>query len=181
MLKTCDTCGKEKEEILDNFYKARGDKFRPKCKDCHKEDYKDDAPKIGEAKRERYRKNPDRAKNTMLKCLHKITLEEFRTQLSKQNGVCALCFRVEDYRGFAFSVDHDHSCALHVNKTQISCKSCIRGLLCWECNRKKLPWLERTPHLQNDFIKRYLAQRPFLQLTSQLPDQTPTNQIEQAA
>lgn len=63
-------------------------------------------------------------------------------------------------------VDHDHEDHIRhageVHKKRM-CKQCIRGVLCYECNIKLLPLLEKNPHLQNDFVKQYLLGRPFLE------------------
>lgn len=57
----------------------------------------------------------------------KITLSEYGDMLKGQGGVCAICGN-SDTR--SLSVDHDHSCC----PGDRSCGSCIRGLLCGECN-----------------------------------------------
>ena len=54
-------------------------------------------------------------------------------------------------------IDHDHTCH---NEKQM-CKKCIRGVLCEICNRHVLPYLERIPHLQTEYLKTYLTLRPF--------------------
>jgi hypothetical protein len=56
-----------------------------------------------------------RSARASLESVHKISL------LEKQNGVCAICDRVDSNR--SLSIDHDHT-------TKI-----IRGLLCTRCNR----------------------------------------------
>lgn len=50
-----------------------------------------------------------------------ITLVDYEEILAKQNGLCAICERVEN-NGKAFCVDHDHE------------NGKIRGLLCYKCN-----------------------------------------------
>ena len=57
-----------------------------------------------------------------------ITLDEFRSLLLKQNGLCAICEKPETVKHKSgvlkqLSIDHDH-----LTKK-------IRGLLCYNCNR----------------------------------------------
>jgi hypothetical protein len=94
--------------------------------------------------RERYRKDPDKAKarsrryvkrnpearrNSILKHQYNITLAEYNALLAHQKGVCAVCRQKETRldpvtkKVTALAVDHDHS---HGN---------IRGLLCSACNK----------------------------------------------
>ena len=84
-----------------------------------------------------------------------ISQIEFDWLFSLQYHACALCKQVSLK---TLHTDHDYSC----HPFRHSCKKCIRGLLCESCNRQVLPTLERHPHLQNDFVKAYLKQRPFI-------------------
>lgn len=58
-----------------------------------------------------------------------ITVEEFETQMRRQNGKCPICLRdfvmsVEDHRSATNPVvDHDHD------------HDFLRGILCQECNK----------------------------------------------
>jgi hypothetical protein len=58
-----------------------------------------------------------------------ITPERYQALLAVQGGGCAICSRKPGKRRLA--VDHDHSCC--PGKT--SCGYCVRGLLCWTCNK----------------------------------------------
>lgn len=51
--------------------------------------------------------------------------------LAHQGGGCAVC-KGQSRSGDRLSVDHDHSCCPDKGR---SCGSCIRGLLCEDCNR----------------------------------------------
>lgn len=88
-----------------------------------------------------------------------ITLQEYEKLFDKQHGVCALCGKPSHFKNRKLAVDHDHSCCK-------GCVKCIRGLLCDNCNYKHLPWLERNPLLQSNFVRRYLQNRPFLNLAN---------------
>jgi Recombination endonuclease VII len=67
--------------------------------------------------------NPRSFKNSVLKCTHGITLEQYEEMLTAQNGRCAICDTSEPRgRHGVFHVDHCHE------------TSVIRGLLCHGCN-----------------------------------------------
>lgn len=51
-----------------------------------------------------------------------ISLEEYNTQLERQNGLCALCARPAEQFPKSLFVDHNHE------------TGAIRGLLCAHCN-----------------------------------------------
>jgi hypothetical protein len=61
-------------------------------------------------------------KNRNLQLNYGITLEEYRKLFQEQNGVCAICGKLELIKWKSLSVDHNHS----TNK--------VRGLLCNHCN-----------------------------------------------
>lgn len=62
------------------------------------------------------------SRNSRLKKVFGITIEDYDALLSTQNGVCAICKAVQN-NGIRLAVDHSH-------KTKK-----VRGLLCMECNR----------------------------------------------
>ncbi len=72
--------------------------------------------------REYRRRRPDRVKNTRLKKMFGISLDEYEAMLVSQGGVCAICGGVQK-AGASLCVDH-----CHVTER-------IRGLLCHRCNR----------------------------------------------
>lgn len=91
------------------------------------------------------KRNPERRalskKKNYLKSMYGITLEDYTTLLTKQNGTCALCCSDKcGGRGKYFHVDHDH-------KTGI-----VRGLLCMQCNTS-LGRFENNPELLNKTMK----------------------------
>jgi len=114
--KTCIICKEVKP--LTEFYlrKTPGGRtktYRGECKQC-------------QVKRSQQwrRNNPEKQKISQRKCRIKsqfgISLEEYDSLLSKQNGKCAICGGHTD--GDALAVDHNH-------KTNE-----VRGLLCHRCN-----------------------------------------------
>lgn len=66
-------------------------------------------------------------KRYQLKTLYNLTVNEYNKLVERQNGLCAICGKVEtannQYGMFPLSIDHDH----------ITGK--VRGLLCQRCNR----------------------------------------------
>jgi hypothetical protein len=177
--KTCIICGKEKP--TSEFHKQLN-RFQSRCKECSSEwytkKYEEDAeyrasklakhrenmknPEFVIRKRgyfkARYKADPEAGRAKNYKRNYQITIAEYEEILAKQDGTCALCGRPEVLKR-RLAVDHDHS---HHEDSRKACKECIRGLLCQDCNRFHVPWLEANPHLQSDFVKIYLKCRPFL-------------------
>jgi len=92
---------------------------------------------------------------------HGITMQEKSWLVYvHQKGNCPICLEPMIYE--SAHIDHDHSCPYSgTHPKNGSCKNCIRGAVHGICNSPVLMWLERYPHLQNDFIRAYLAGRPF--------------------
>lgn len=90
-----------------------------------------------------------------------LTQEDYDWLLAQQGGVCALCRGPEVRKGaVCLCVDHDHSCHPRKKTGQTHCcKSCIRGLLCHDCNL--LIGLAEKHGLAWRFAD-YLVGRPFL-------------------
>lgn len=143
-MKLCRTCGLEKP--LSEFSAGNGlhGKYH-RCKPCAKEFDKS-------------RRTPERNRESNLRNHFGITSQEYSAVFAKQKGVCALCF--QPTQGKFLDVDHSHN-HLHSRVGQQGCKECIRGLLCNRCNMA-LGLLEVSPNLQNDLVRHYLSQRPFL-------------------
>ena len=78
--------------------------------------------------RDYWKKNPERVRDRKLKKTFGISLEEYLDLLSKQRGVCAICFKPEKtIHGNTKKVQH-----LSVDHNHITKK--VRGLLCSNCN-----------------------------------------------
>src|ERR1017187_3973915 len=116
--KRCFSCKEIKDSIQFHKNKAKKDGFNQICKDCNC------------ARSRKYIKNnPEKVKNTKLKDMFNITLEQYQEIYKKQNGCCAICNKPEtmiDNRSNttrALAVDHNHATGE------------IRGLLCSAHNR----------------------------------------------
>ena len=59
-----------------------------------------------------------------------MSVDDYITLEKAQNGVCKICNQTEKHRK-RLSVDHDHACCPGAT----SCGSCVRGLLCSNCNK----------------------------------------------
>jgi hypothetical protein len=116
------------------------------CKEC-----------LREANREWKKKNPSQAKEHALKQRHNITLKDRDKILNNQGGKCAICKRFEDDLKSPLHVDHDHNCC----SGEKSCGKCIRGLLCYDCNRglgafKDSDLLLKNAQVYLSLTKRYI-------------------------
>lgn len=91
-----------------------------------------------------------------------LTGSTYRELLAIQGGVCAGCGRPPGKRRLA--VDHDHACC----PGPTSCGRCVRGLLCWSCNK-------HLQHMGDDagLIRRladYLENWPSFKMTDPDPE-----------
>jgi hypothetical protein len=110
--KLCPCCNTIKN--LENFY-LNNNKHSSWCKICTI-----DRARIRATTNPVKRKEQD--KKYYLKKKFNLSVEEYDTLLEKQNGVCAICKKVDRRKNYRLSVDHCH----------YSYK--IRGLLCRSCN-----------------------------------------------
>lgn len=180
--KICTRCGAE--VLLELYYRDGHGHRAAWCPECQKllartwwQNNREQHRQTGKAWK---KNNPEAHRNLDLKYKFCITLAEYNEVLSLQNHVCAICFRPDPRKRLA--IDHDHECLEHAKNRQ-GCSSCIRGLLCEFCNRRVIPVFEKFSHLQNDFIRQYLQQRPIavLRLQNQPLVQIPTNRSETSA
>lgn len=78
-----------------------------------------------------------------LRRLYRRDIAWYNETLAEQDGACALCGSTEPRsKAGVFEVDHDHRCC----PSHITCGTCIRGLLCRNCNCK-LGWFENRREL----------------------------------
>lgn len=77
----------------------------------------------------------EKNRESNLRLMYGISVDEYEEILSQQGGVCGVCGKPPVGRRLA--VDHDHRCC----PGKKACRKCIRGLLCGSCN-PKLGWFE---------------------------------------
>ena len=117
-----------------------GDGHLGKCIACTQKDVIEYRNKNIECIRERDRqraKLPHRRKYQL--CKFGITLADYDKMLNNQNGVCAICGKVNLTRR-RLAVDHNHKTGK------------VRGLLCGKCN-KAIGLFEDNPEILGKAIK----------------------------
>lgn len=127
-MKKCSRCGKELDASSFWRNKRSIDGLHNWCKSCW---YENDKKKRGTPK---YREQKHRSE---VKYMYGIGYEQYQKMLLTQNGLCAICKTGFDTN---LCVDHDHSCC----PGKKSCGSCVRGLLCHDCNRAIGLFRDRT-------------------------------------
>ena len=95
---------------------------------------------------------------------YQMSPERFQAILDAQGGRCAICLRKPAERARQLAVDHDHDCC--PGKT--SCGDCVRGLLCWSCN-KFLQHIGDDP-VAAQRMANYMQDPPAMQLAASLAD-----------
>jgi hypothetical protein len=113
--KRCYSC--EEHLGVEEFYKnrARKDGFADECKTCTRK------------KRDPNYNRSEKALNAQLQYKYGIGVEDYKTLLEQQEGLCAICRKanhsfLREGRKIRLSVDHNHETGE------------IRGLLCARCN-----------------------------------------------
>lgn len=94
-----------------------------KCRQCYNSYMRDYMDK-------RRKNHTGGARGYDLRTKYGITLDQYNSLLSAQNGRCAICGTDDPGANKVFEVDHDHSCC----DKRGSCGACVRGLLCTGCN-----------------------------------------------
>jgi hypothetical protein len=124
IMKKCSKCSNDR--LVSDFYKSSQNKDGLDfwCKPCRRVYAKDWNTK------NRVPKNAKVQREINLKYCFGITSEQYNNLLDSQDGKCATCSMKAEDSTKNFHVDHDHSCC----PGRRSCGSCIRGLLCANCN-----------------------------------------------
>lgn len=129
-MKQCTKC---KQKLDFDFFgknKISKDGYTWWCRKClaaqrreWRNNNKDKAKKYAKEYR---RKNPEKYRNSQMKSVFGITLEDYNKMFKKQKGLCKICGLPETHKNMhgvkGLSIDHNH----HSKK--------IRGLLCNNCN-----------------------------------------------
>ena len=93
--------------------------------------------------------------------MHGITELEYDNAARQYENKCWLCGNRYEVIRRGLMIDHAHSCEFqskhkHFSHTEYGCRACIRGLLCYSCNRYVVPFLEKEQPEHP-----YLIGRPF--------------------
>lgn len=98
----------------------------------------------------RYRRQVNGNENTRWNKLwhrYRIRADDYLEMLVAQDNKCLLC--LNSFKNTAeMHMDHDHNCD-HPGKGERSCRECIRGILCRNCNVRLIGvedavWLRRA-------------------------------------
>lgn len=109
-MKTCNKCREEKPLYLFYNDKTRNDGKHPWCKSCH------NSHRTGDTYA-----TPGKMKDRRLKRVYGISLDEYNTMLSQQQGACYIC-GTKHHDNDPLNVDHCHI------------EGYVRKLLCRRCN-----------------------------------------------
>ena len=138
--KTCTRCKLEK--LLECFYvRPERKTVRPRCKVCEielriqhgnknseqrnatwKRYYENNKDEFSTKRKEAYKNNKRKARNSQLLQKFGITIEQYEEQLEKQQNKCDCCARDRSEFRRDFAVDHNHKTGQ------------LRGLICGPCN-----------------------------------------------
>lgn len=105
---------------------------------------------------------PENGYRWHLKYKYGITPQDYDRMFLEQEGRCAICrkppFELKTKGTKRLHIDHDHRCC----PGDVSCGKCIRGLLCFGCNRllaavETPAWVEAArDYVQNPPVKTYV-------------------------
>jgi len=129
--KRCGKCKTEKPRADFGKNRSASDGLAHWCRVCHNA-YQKNRYATDPGHRERVKKAARRwdAENGGQHFRHGLTKEELAELQKRHGNVCCICQKPCNTQE-VLSVDHDHSCCTHRNK---SCGKCVRGLLCFKCN-----------------------------------------------
>jgi len=100
----------------------------------------------------------EKAKDKRLRDVYNTTLEEQNAKREQQRNACAICRR--PFSQFAAFQDHDHKCCARHRKESLNrfCGKCNRGLICFLCNKKYVPMVERMlkDHVDPADVTKYI-------------------------
>jgi hypothetical protein len=127
MMKICTKCKDLKPLGAFSVRRKSPDGRQSRCKQCDSDlnaEWRAKNPDAARLKNEAYRDNPDqRNKNSQLKYLYGIDLDQYNRMFTEQAGKCKICDRHQTEFKTALAVDHDHE------------TDEVRSLLCDPCNR----------------------------------------------
>jgi hypothetical protein len=139
-IKQCSRCKRLKSTKEFYFRGEAKDKLRSWCKQCTNEQGEHRRIAWTERNRDKLREKGRRrrpsdrkieARLLRLRNIYNIEPEDFEAMLDRQHHRCAICNDHNPHNS-NWNIDHDHACCSSSKKT---CGSCIRGILCANCNR----------------------------------------------
>jgi len=107
------------------------------CKDCRAEGVVTKrpagypGPRCTTHHRAKRKRDRERSAGQRREKAYGLTPEAYEAILRAQHGGCGWCGREPRSGGRRLAVDHDHTCC----SGPVSCGMCVRGLLCWTCNK----------------------------------------------
>lgn len=121
------------------------------CNSCYKAEWRNDNPgRDVAAAKNRLEVDPDTKRRSYLLGRYGLSVEQYNSLLDRQNGVCAICRKIDG--DISLSVDHDHQTGE------------VRGLLCSLCN-KGLGHFDDNPQLLQEAIN-YLTSVNGIEITA---------------
>lgn len=111
--KECQLCREWKPESEYRPHRTTPDGLRARCQECYRSTY-----------------DPAASRARMLMRNYRLTPEQYDALAAAQGNACATC-GTKDSGGKSWHIDHDHACC----PGKKSCGSCLRGLLCSDCNQ----------------------------------------------
>lgn len=140
-MKKCIKCDVTRPTNEFHIHPGYADGRKTKCKQCcnlRLKERRKSNPELFKAKSKEYYKNnvlkmrkyatkfrladPDRYKGYRLKESFGLSMDDYKSMLSAQNGCCAICNTHQKFLTKRLAVDHCHE------------SNMIRGLLCGNCN-----------------------------------------------
>lgn len=144
---TCTKC-QVTQPITEFYIDKRSNTPMWGCKTCRRA--YEQRPDQQEKKRARLKaarlRDPDYDRRHAL-ARFSLTVEDYEAILADQGGVCAICDRPPGRK--RLHVDHDHTCHPYGE----ACRNCVRGLLCYPCNRY-LGSIKDDPTRLVDYLQR---------------------------
>lgn len=126
--RTCKKCSMELALTNEHFrLRPHDGRWEPDCRICTRKD------RVVYAKNYRAR-HPQKVVGAKLKCQYGLTIDQYNAKLKSQNGVCAICFKV-NVPAERLSVDHCHTTG---EVRDLLCRKCNMEVGVYEKNHKRL-------------------------------------------
>lgn len=131
LTRRCSRCQEVKDE---SDFSGPSNRYCRPCRNEYQREYNKRRPDVMQRAKAKHRAanplTPEQIRDAMLWSKYRIRLVDFERMFDEQGRRCALC-QTDTPSGHGWHVDHDHACCHEIGK---SCGSCIRAILCSECN-----------------------------------------------